>query len=107
MTRYHYDLVGNMTKEIRYRDFQTAESADGAMHVLTFAYDKDNRRVRVSDNTGASVQCQYNCKNQCVREERKLSDTQIQVVIYEYNKAGRLIKETVSTREKDRDVGAG
>ena len=56
------------------------------------------RRIRVSDNTGASVQYQYNCRNQCIREERKLSDTQVQTVIYEYNKAGRLIKEAVSTR---------
>ncbi len=99
LTRYRYDLVGNMTKEIRYRDFQTAESADGAMHVLSFAYDRDNRRIRVSDNTGASVQYQYNCKNQCVREERKLSDTQVQTVIYEYDRAGRLIRQAVSTRE--------
>ena len=99
LTRYRYDLVGNMTKEIRYRDFQTAESTDGAMHVLSFAYDRDNRRIRVSDNTGASVQYQYNCKNQCVREERKLSDTQVQTVIYEYDRAGRLIRQAVSTRE--------
>ncbi|MDE5825365.1 MAG: hypothetical protein K2H91_11885, partial [Lachnospiraceae bacterium] len=101
LTRYHYDMVGNMTKEIRYHDFQTVEGADGAVHVLSFAYDKDNRRIRVSDNTGASVQYQYNCKNQCTREERKLSGTQIQTVIYEYDKTGRLVKEAVSTREKD------
>ena len=55
----------------------------------------------MSDNTGASVQYQYNCKNQCVREERKLSDTQVQMAIYEYHRAGRLIKEAVSTREND------
>ncbi len=54
-----------MTKEIRYRDFQTAESADGAMHMLSFTYDRDN------------------CKNQCVREERKLYDMQVQTIIYE------------------------
>ena len=62
---------------------------------------KDNRRIRVSDNTGASVQYQYNCKNQCTHEERKLSDTQTQTIVYEYDKAGRLIKEAVSTREND------
>jgi len=101
LTRYCYDLVGNMTKEIRYRDFQTVGSADGAVHVLSFAYDRDSRRIRVSDNTGASVQYRYNCKNQCIREERKLSDTQIQTAVYEYDKAGRLIKEAVSTKEKD------
>ena len=32
LTRYRYDLVGNITKEIRCRGFQTAESVDGAMH---------------------------------------------------------------------------
>ena len=100
LTRYRYDLVGNITREIRYRDFQTADSAEGAVHTLSFAYDRDNRRIQVSDNTGASVQYQYNCKNQCIREERKLSDTQIQTVIYEYDKAGRLIKEAVSDCQK-------
>ncbi len=104
LTRYRYDLVGNITREIRYRDFQTADSAEGAVHTLSFAYDRDNRRIQVSDNTGASVQYQYNCKNQCIREERKLSDTQIQTVIYEYDKAGRLIKEAVSIKENDRRI---
>ena len=101
LTRYSYDCVGNMTKEMRYRDFQTEKSAEGAIHVLSFGYDKDNRRIQVSDNTGASVQYQYNCKNQCTHEERKLSDTQTQTIVYEYDKAGRLIKEAVSTREND------
>ena len=78
LTRYRYDLNGNMTKEIRYRGFQTEESADGAVHVLSFTYDKDSRRIRVSDSTGASVQYRYNCRNQCIREERKLSDTRTQ-----------------------------
>ena len=86
---------------MRYRDFQTEKSAEGAIHVLSFGYDKDNRRIQVSDNTGASVQYQYNCKNQCTHEERKLSDTQTQTIVYEYDKAGRLIKEAVSTREND------
>ena len=101
LTRYSYDPVGNRTKEMRYRDFQTKESAEGAIHVLSFGYDKDNRRICVSDNTGASIQYQYNCKNQCTREERKLSDTQTQTIVYDYDKAGRLIKEAVSTKEND------
>ncbi|MDE6053498.1 MAG: hypothetical protein K2G55_07020 [Lachnospiraceae bacterium] len=57
--------------------------------------DTINRRIRVSDNTGASVQYQ------CIREERKLSDMQVQTAIYEYDKTGRLINEAALTREKD------
>lgn len=57
--------------------------------------DTINRRIRVSNNTGASVQYQ------CIREERKLSDMQVQTAIYEYDKTRRLIKEVVSTKEKD------
>ena len=101
LTRYRYDLNGNMTKEIRYRGFQTEESADGAVHVLSFTYDQDSRRIRVSDSTGASVQYRYNCRNQCIREERKLSDTRTQTIIYEYDRAGRLVKEASSVKESD------
>ena len=87
-----------MTREIRYRDFQTAESVDGAMHVLSFACDRDNRRIRVSDNTGR--QCSTSTTVRTSAPARRGS-FQIQTVIYEFDKAGRLIKQAVSTRKKD------
>lgn len=90
LTMYQYDTAGNMVKELRYRDFQDETSADGPIHILSFAYDKDNRRIQVSDNTGAMAKYQYNCRNQCIREERKLTKEQTQVVLYQYDAAGRM-----------------
>ena len=66
LTAYRYDPAGNMTQELRYLDFQKEEGASGAVHILTFAYDRDNRRIRVSDNTGAEAAYAYNCRNQCM-----------------------------------------
>ena len=101
LTAYRYDLAGNMTQEIRYLDFQKEEGASGAVHILTFAYDRDNRRIRVSDNTGAEAAYAYNCRNQCISEKRKLGEDWTQTIRYAYDAAGRLVRRTVPSGKTD------
>ena len=90
-----------MTQEIRYLNFQKAEGASGAVHILTFAYDRDNRRIRVSDNTGAEAAYAYNCRNQCISEKRKLGEDRVQTIRYAYDAAGRLVRRTVPSQKTD------
>ncbi|MFR4350182.1 MAG: RHS repeat-associated core domain-containing protein [Roseburia sp.] len=97
LTEYEHDLAGNMTAEYRYLDFQSKDSRAGAVHTLTFAYDKDNRRTRVSDSTGAVVEYQYNSRNQCVRERRKVNETLFQIYRYVYDAAGRMVTAVSAT----------
>ena len=101
LTAYRYDPAGNMTQEIRYLDFQKEEGASGAVHILTFAYDRDNRRIRVSDNTGAEAAYAYNCRNQCISEKRKLGEDRVQTIRYAYDAAGRLVRRTIPSGKTD------
>ena len=101
LTAYRYDPAGNMTQEIRYLNFQKEEGASGAVHILTFAYDRDNRRIRVSDNTGAEAAYAYNCRNQCISEKRKLGEDRTQTIRYAYDAAGRLVRRTVPSGKAD------
>ena len=101
LTAYRYDPAGNMTQEIRYLDFQKEEGAEGAVHILTFAYDRDNRRIRVSDNTGAEAAYAYNCRNQCISEKRKLGEDRVQTIRYAYDAAGRLVRRTAYSGKTD------
>ena len=105
LTMYQYDTAGNMVKELRYRDFQDETSTDGPIHILSFAYDKDNRRIQVSDNIGAMAKYQYNCRNQCTREERKLTKERTQVILYQYDAAGRMTCSLSSVGEPDKTEG--
>ena len=101
LTAYRYDPAGNMTQELRYLGFQKAEGAGGEVHILTFAYDRDNRRIRVSDSTGAEAAYAYNCRNQCISEKRKLGEERVQTIRYAYDAAGRLVRRTAPSGKAD------
>lgn len=100
LIRYRYDLTGNMTQEIRYRDAQTLEGESGAIHTIRYAYDRDNRRIRVSDNTGACLEYRYDSNNRRTCEKSRLNDTTEQVRAYTYDAAGRLTQIRQSADEK-------
>lgn len=99
LTQYAYDCNGNRTAEKRFLALQSADSADGSIHTLTFGYDKQNRLVRVSDGLGAVIQYAYNCLNQRTKETRLLSEGLTQVIHYHYDAAGRLV-EVSQTADK-------
>ncbi len=100
LTRYRYDLAGNMTQEIRYRDAQTLEGESGAIHTIRYAYDRDNRRVRVSDSTGACLEYGYDGNNRRTSEKVRLNDATEQTRAYAYDAAGRLIQVRQSADEE-------
>ena len=100
LTQYRYDPAGNMIREIRYRDYQTRESAAGAVHTISYEYDKDNRRIRVSDCTGAAVEYRYDSANRRIYEKRRINDTTDQIFTYAYDAAGRLTEVRQSADEE-------
>ncbi len=100
LTRYRYDLAGNMTQEIRYRDAQTLEGESGAIHTIRYAYDRDNRRVRVSDSTGACLEYGYDGNNRRTSEKVRLNDATEQTRAYAYDAAGRLTQVRQSADEE-------
>lgn len=91
LTEYVHDAAGNMIEEQRYLDFQSADSKKGAIHRICFTYDKDNRRTLVSDSTGAVVEYQYNSRNQCVRERKRVREDLFWIYRYAYDEAGRMV----------------
>ena len=92
LTQYAYDANGNRTEEKRFLSFQDGESAKGSIHTLSFAYDKQNRLVRVSDGLGAVVRYQYDGLNRRIQETRLLAEGLPQIIHYRYDPAGRLIE---------------
>ena len=68
------------------------EKAKGSIHTLSFAYDKQNRLVRVSDGLGAAVRYQYDGLNRRIQETRLLAEGLPQIIHYRYDPAGRLIE---------------
>ena len=105
VTRYSYDPAGNMTRERRLQNFQSETSNEGPVHSISFDYDKDNRRIRVSDSTGAAVEYKYNGQNQCVYEKRKLNDQLVQTFRYQYDAAGRMAAAVSSMDKPDGSRG--
>ncbi len=112
LTTYDYDLSGNVVKENRYIEYQKEEGYVGEVHTITFEYDKDNRRTKVSDCTGAVQEYSYNIFNKIATERRKINNTMWQEIKYSYDKSGRLIeirqavdKETnaITTYEYDKN----
>ena len=94
LTTYEYDLSGNVIKENRYVEHQTKDSYTGEVHTITFEYDKDNIRTKVSDCTGAVQEYSYNVFNKVSKERRRINRTLWQEIIYNYDKVGRLIEKT-------------
>ncbi len=92
LTTYEYDLSGNVINENRYIEYQTEESYNGEKHTISFTYDKDNRRIKVSDCTGAVQEYSYNIFNKVAKERRKINNTMWQEIIYNYDKSRRLIE---------------
>ncbi len=105
LTEYRYDAAGNMVEERRYQDCQTAESAAGPVLSIFFAYDKDDRLVRVSDSTGAAVEYGYDSLNQRTKEKRRLSDGLYQVFHWKYDAAGRMVEQSSSIDREDGSRG--
>ncbi len=92
LTRYEYDAAGNRTAEIRYLDYQRAEGADGAVHVIRYTYDRDDRPVLISDSDGAEIRYAYDGLGRKTMESRKAGEEHIQIFHYTYDRAGRLVK---------------
>ncbi len=92
LTTYDYDLCGNLIKENRYIEYQEKDSYIGQVHTISFIYDKDNRRIEVSDCTGAVQQYKYNIFNKICSERRKINNNLWQQIDYDYDKAGKLIE---------------
>lgn len=106
-TQYKYDNAGNVIEERRHIDEQDETSASGRVLSLRFAYDKQNRLTKVTDNTGAVIEYGYNCLNQRIYEKRKINDVASQILRYHYDAAGRLVEiEQRADREGSGDFTA-
>lgn len=91
LTEYRYDSEGNIIEERRHMDLQDEKSASGRVLSIFFKYDKQNRLIKVEDNTGAVIEYGYNSLNLKTFEKRRINDNTFQTVSYKYDKAGRLI----------------
>ncbi|MGW7158150.1 RHS repeat-associated core domain-containing protein [Paenibacillus taichungensis] len=93
LSRYEYDLAGNLVKEERTSEFVTREGYPATYHGITYAYDRNHRVTRITDDTGADIRYTYDCLNQRTSERYKLSEGKERHIRYEYDKAGRLLRQ--------------
>lgn len=100
LVQYRYDAVGNRIKEKRFCEYQSKESASGIVHTISYAYDADDRLIRVSDCTGAVLEYQYDELGRRSCEKQKINDTESRILRYRYDKAGRM---TELMRTADRE----
>ena len=91
LTEYRYDSEGNIIEERRHMDLQDEKSASGRVLSIFFKYDKQNRLIKVEDNTGAVIEYGYNSLSLKTFEKRRINDDTFQTVSYKYDKAGRLV----------------
>ena len=100
LLRYQYDKAGNLVKERRFCGYQTKKSADGAVHTISYAYDTEDRLVRVWDSTGAVVEYEYDAMGRRCCEKQKINDTESRVLRRRYDAGGRMT-ELVRTADKE------
>ena len=91
LTEYRYDCEGNIIEERRHMDLQDEKSASGRVLSIFFKYDKQNRLVKVEDNTGAVMEYGYNSLNLKTFEKRRINEDTFQTISYKYDEAGRLV----------------
>ena len=91
LTEYRYDSEGNIIEERRHMDLQDEKSASGRVLSIFFKYDKQNRLIKVEDNTGAVIEYGYNSLSLKTFEKRRINDDTFQTISYKYDEAGRLV----------------
>ncbi len=105
VTQYLYDPAGNMVEERRGSDAADAYEYPHAFFAIRKEYDGDNRLVAVGDDTGARVTYTYDAMNNRTGETRRINEQGAEYrAAYTYDRAGRLVRKTVTT---DRDILSG
>ncbi|WP_339278457.1 RHS repeat-associated core domain-containing protein [Paenibacillus sp. FSL W8-0426] len=106
LSRYEYDLAGNLVREQRTSELVAREGSPATYHGITYAYDRNHRVIRITDDTGADIRYTYDCLNQRTSERYKLNEGKERHIRYEYDKAGRLVRQLdVIDGEDLRDEG--
>ncbi|MEY8746875.1 RHS repeat-associated core domain-containing protein [Bacillales bacterium AN1005] len=93
LSRYEYDLVGNLVKEQRTSEFVSREGYPDTYHGISYTYDRNYRVIHITDDKGADIQYTYDCLNQRTSERYKLSEGKERHIRYGYDKAGRLVRQ--------------
>ena len=98
VTQYLYDPAGNMTEERRGNDAADAYEYPHAFFAIRKEYDGDNRLAAVEDDTGARVTYTYDARNNRTGETRRTNGQGAERrAAYTYDRAGRLVRKTVTT----------
>ncbi len=92
LTKYQYDKAGNCVQERRFCEYQTKDSEAGIVHTIDYAYDANDRLVKVSDCTGAVLEYHYDSSGRCIFEKQKINATTEQIIRYQYDAGGRLVE---------------
>lgn len=92
LTQYQYDRAGNRIRERRFCDYQSRESAGGAVLSIDYAYDADDRLVKVTDNTGAELEYRYDGMGRRFYEKEKTGENKSRILCRRYDDAGRMVE---------------
>lgn len=93
LVTYRYDASGNRTEEKRYLDYQTGESASGKTNTIHYTYNRSNRLVKITDDTGACMEYTYNSVGLLEAERIHTGEDCVQETRYFYD--GRECHQTV------------
>ncbi len=105
LTVYGYDDMGQRTMEKRYLDYQTMDSASGKVNTISYHYDKSNRLVKVTDDTGACMEYTYDNAGRRTAERMHLDGTTCQEIRYYYDAAGRITRRCEKLEDNARYMG--
>ncbi len=95
LVTYKYDASGNRTEDKRYLDYQTEESAAGKTNTIHYAYNRSNRLIKITDDTGACMEYTYNSVGLVGTEQTVLGEDCIQETRYFYDAAGNVTRRCV------------
>ncbi len=93
LTTYQYDDMGNVIEEKRYLDYQNADSAYGKTNHIRYEYDCSNRLAGAKDSTGAELKYEYDKAGRRIKELLKIRTDSYRELRYVYDKAGNMTEK--------------
>ncbi len=104
VTAYEYDLQGNKVGEAYGQEEVAGDKDPETWHRISFAYDRDNRLVKVWDEFGAEARYAYDCLGNLTMEEQVIEEGIRRHIRYSYNKNGWRVRKEERIQGNGREV---
>ncbi|KAB3527512.1 RHS repeat-associated core domain-containing protein [Alkaliphilus serpentinus] len=100
VTKYQYDKVGRLIEEITSPDYASKSEEPEAWHTISLDYYKNGLLKSATGSAGGYVEYSYDSIGNITERKVKINEEKYSITGYEYDGAGRLIRQW---RELDQD----